>query len=88
MKNDGVVKKLGALRMLKRSVANVGQFAEEHSLSHIIRNGGKVSLSEFADLIAEDLKMDGDVVSRVLYCALMTVRDLELSIYEDEDDEK
>ena len=88
MKNDVAVTKLGALRMLKRSVANVGQFAEEHSLSHIIRNGGKVSLSEFADLIAEDLKVDEDTVSKVLHYALMTVRDLELAIYEDEDDEE
>ena len=94
MKNDAVTK-LGALRMLKRSVsqvneavANVEQFAEEHSLSHIIRNGGKVSLSEFANLIAEDLKMDEDAVSRVLDYALMTVRDLKLAIYEDEDDDE
>ena len=93
LKKSGVTR-LDALRAMKESISQVNKavreiekFAVENSLDHIIDNAGKISLSEFAGLVAEDIGVDEETVSNILEYALGIVRDLELSIYEDEEDD-
>ena len=95
MKTKHDMTKAEALKVLKeamdqvnRTVKAIEDYAAAYSLGHIIDSEGHVTLDEFTDLVAERSGLDEGLVFCVLAEAFSIMKDLELTVCGDDEDEE